>query len=182
MSKPTSPQPVKLIVSILTGEHGLVEKVCEKLMLRLGPYDFMSEALRFNYTNYYKKEIGNDLFRHVISFEKLISPHMLPSIKLYSNEIESAFLRKDRTRRVNIDPGYVAQCHLILATCKGFSHRPYLRDGVYADMTLIFKDKTFKPLAWTFPDYKSSEMICLLNKIRAMYSKQLRCKHSVLGD
>ena len=53
-------------------------------------------------------------------------------------------------RRLNIDPGYIAQAHLILATGKGFSHRPYLRDGIYADLTLIFQDGTFRSLPWTY--------------------------------
>jgi len=174
VSSPKSPQPVKLIVSILTGGHDLVEKVCEKLTSRFGPIDFISEALPFNFTDYYEKEMGKALFRYLISFKKLISPDLLPSIKLYTNEIEEIFLREDSTRRVNIDPGYISLHHLILATCKGFSHRPYLRDGVYADMTLIFQGKTFSPLAWTFPDYGSDELIGLLNNIRTMYYKQLK--------
>ena len=61
MSSPKSPQPVKLIVSILTGEHDLPEKVCEKLTPRFGPIEFQSEALPFNFTGYYEKEIGNRL-------------------------------------------------------------------------------------------------------------------------
>ena len=81
-------------------------------------------------------------------------------------------------RRINIDPGYIALSHVILATCKGFSHRPYLRDGVYADLTLIFRAQSFQALEWTFPDYGSAEMIELLNTIRGSYLKQLRAVKS----
>ena len=174
MSSPKPLQPVKLIVSILVGEHDLSEKVCKKLISRFGQIDFMSEALPFNFTDYYEKEIGKALFRYLVSFKTLIPPDMLPPIKLYTNEIEDIFLRQDGTRKVNIDPGYIALHHLILATCKNFSHRPCLRDGVYADMTLMFQGKTFSPLPWTFPDYRSDGLISLLNKIRDMYYRQLK--------
>ncbi len=173
MSKPSLPQPVKLVASVLTGDTDIAGQVCEKLISRFGQTDFRSNPLPFNFTAYYEKEIGENLFRHILGFEKLIMPETLPSIKLWTNELESFFLRKDGTRRVNIDPGYISLCHLILATCKNFSHRPYLRDGVYADMTLIFKGKTFTPLEWSFPDYASASHINLLNRIRNTYHRQL---------
>lgn len=179
MSRPQNPQPVKLIVSLLTAKHDLADQVCEKLKIEFGPLDFMSAPLPFNFTDYYEEEIGRDLFRHLLSFEKLIAPDVLPSIKLYTNQIEQGFVREDGTRMINVDPGYMALCHLILATCKRFSHRPYLRDGVYADMTLIFKGKRFRPLEWTFPDYSSDELMGLLNKIRGVYYRQLQDQQSV---
>ncbi len=176
MSIPTSPQPVKLIVSILTGEQALVKVVGEKLKGRYGAFDFTSKAIPFRYTTYYEQEMGKNLFRHLASFDTLIAPDRLPAIKLYTNEVEQGLLRQDGTRRVNIDPGYIALSHLILATCKEFTHRPYLRDGVYADMTLVYQAKSFRSLPWTFPDYASSEMIELLNNIRASYYQQLQKK------
>ena len=93
MSSPKPPQPVKFIVSILAGEHDLAEKVCKKLISRFGQIDFMSEALPFNFTDYYEKEIGKALFRYLVSFKTLISPDRLPPIKLYTNEIEDIKVR-----------------------------------------------------------------------------------------
>ena len=174
MSRPEPPQPVKLIVSVFTGESRIVDRVMESLTVTFGPIDFLSQALPFSFTDYYEKEIGSDLFRHLASFKNLISPERLPSIKLYTNDLEDTCLRQDGTRRVNIDPGYVSLCHLILATCKPFSHRPYLGEGVYADMTLMYQRGGFRPLAWTFPDYASAEMTGLLNNIRAGYYSQLK--------
>lgn len=174
MSSPTPPQPVKLIASILTGERELAARVREMLTGRFGQLDFKSEELPFYFTDYYAKELGTNLFRHLVSFEQLISPEQLTSIKLYTNDIESSLARQDGTRRVNIDPGYISLWHVILATCKRFAHRPYLRDGVYADLTLIFRGKTFTPLAWTFPDYGSTGMISILNTMREIYYKQLK--------
>ena len=174
MSKPKSPQPVKLVVSVITGNKDLFESVCEKLVKKFGETDYISETLAFYFTDYYEKELGKDLIRHIISFKELINPDMLPQIKLFTNDIEDQFLKEGVNRSVNIDPGYIALCHFVLASCKGFAHRPYLCDGVYADLTLVFRKKTFQALEWTFPDYASEGLINILNGIRADYYELLK--------
>jgi hypothetical protein len=84
---------------------------------------------------------------------------------------------------MNIDPGYLSQAHLILATGKGYAHRPYLRDGIYADLTLIFRQGSFEALPWTYPDYAAPETICLFNGIRRKYLLQMkRLRHREDGD
>jgi hypothetical protein len=65
---------------------------------------------------------------------------------------------------------------LILATGKGYTHRPYLRDGIYADVTLMYRGKKFHSLPWTYPDYAGEEMIGMLVRIREKYILQLRDK------
>ena len=152
----------------------MTDAVIEKMTQKFGPLDFRSLRIPFHHTGYYEKEMGGGLCRSLISFENLMAPETLPKIKQYTNELENTFRRDNKSRRVNIDPGYIALCHLILATCKGFSHRPYLGRGVYADLTLIFLGNTFTSLPWTFPDYGSDELICLLNKIRSLLYQQLR--------
>ena len=174
MSKPKPPQPVKLVVSVITGDKGLFDTICEKLVERFGEIDYISETLPFDFTDYYEKELGKDLFRHIISFKDLISPDRLSQIKRYTNDLEDQFLKEWGNRSVNIDPGYIALCHFVLASCKGFAHRPYLVDGVYADLTLVFRKKTFQALEWTFPDYASKKLIDILNGLRSDYYKLLK--------
>ncbi len=174
MSEPRQPQPAKLIASIITGEQELTEKACSRLTGHYGPIDHTSRRLPFTYTDYYAEEIGPELFRHFISFRDLIAPESLPGIKLFTNGLEAEFSRPDSTRRINIDPGYITLHHLILATCKNFAHRPYLRDGVFADLTLLYKGDSFTSLAWTFPDYRAPELIGILNDMRNAYHRQLK--------
>ena len=174
MSRPQAPEPVKLFASVLTGEHEVAESVFVQLQKRFGPIDYTSEALPFSFTAYYEKEIGSNLFRYLVSFRELVLPDLLPSAKLFTNSLEDMWVRADGTRRANIDPGYIALCHMVLATCKQFTHRPYLGRGVYADLTLLYQRGTFRPLEWTFPDYASRELIELLNSIRTVYFNQLR--------
>ena len=81
---------------------------------------------------------------------------MLPEIKLTTNRLEEQWATPEGNRRINIDPGYLCLQHVVLATTKGYTHRPYLRDGIYADLTLIYRDKSFQPLEWTYPDYRQA--------------------------
>jgi hypothetical protein len=181
VSIPQPPQPVKLIMSLLSADTWLIDEVCTELSSSYGPVDFVSELLPFRYTRYYEAELGADLSRRLVSFEHLIAPDTLPEIKNAANAMEAARAGENAQRRINIDPGYIALSHIILATCKGFSHRPYLRDGVYADLTLIFKAQSFQALEWTFPDYGSAQMIALLNTMRSSYLHQLRAMKSPAG-
>jgi len=140
---------------------------------KYGETDYISAVLPFEYTDYYTKESGNSLIRRFISFEKLVSPDTLPDIKLFTNSMEEQCMI-DGKRRVNIDPGYISKAHLILATGKAYTHRPYIRDGIYADLTLIFVNHTFKSLEWTYPDYSDKNMIMMFNNIRKRYIIQIQ--------
>jgi hypothetical protein len=97
----------------------------------------------------------------------------LPDIKLATNEIENKSA-SDSRRQVNIDPGYISKAHLILATGKAYTHRPYLREGIYADLTLVYQGKKFCSLPWTYPDYADEKQLLMLSKIRAKYLLQLK--------
>jgi hypothetical protein len=135
--------------------------------------DFISAPVPFAYTDYYTKEFGGSLIRRFVAFHRLIRPDSLPDIKLWTNSLECRLSEEGR-RKVNIDPGYLAKAHLILATGKGYSHRPYLRDGIYADLTLVYRNKAFRTLPWTYPDYADQEMIGMLTRIREKYILQLK--------
>jgi hypothetical protein len=173
MSKPREPETVKLIASILAGKAGLLADAVRELAMRYGVPDYVSEVLPFDYTNYYADEMGPSLIRRFVAFEGLIRPEELPAVKRYANALEEKF-SEGGARRVNIDPGYIALQHFILATGKGFSHRPYIGQGVYADLTLVFRKETYWPLEWTYPDYRSERTIGMLNGLRKRYSIQLK--------
>lgn len=165
--------PVKLIVSVFSQRTSLIETAEKILSNKFGPIDFSSQVLNFNHTKYYEKEFGRDLKRKFISFKKLIRPEELWKIKVLTNRLEEKFI-KDNKRQINIDPGYISLANLILASTKNFSHRIYIKKCIYQEVTLIFKDKTFLALAWTYPDYQSKECIDIFNQIRNALSSQLK--------
>jgi len=175
MSDPQTAEAVKLIVSLFSGESRLLGNVVQALSAKYGKVDFISDPAPFAYTDYYTKEFGGSLIRRLVAFDRLIRSDSLPDVKLWTNSLERNLSAEGR-RRVNIDPGYIAKAHLILATGKGYSHRPYLRDGIYADLTLIYRNKAFQSLPWTYPDYAGREMIGMLTRIREKYCLQLKGK------
>jgi hypothetical protein len=173
MSYPREPEPVKIISSLFSPERECIDKVISQLSGVYGPLDWLSPELFFDRTKYYAREMGWPLYRRFISFEKVLPPDRLTEIKLKTNQIEEQYLR-DGKRMINIDPGYISPERLILATGKNYVHRVYLSKGIYADLTLIFKKGSFKPVAWTYPDYAGPEIIGYFNGIRKRYMEQLR--------
>jgi hypothetical protein len=173
MSRPSLAEPVKLAASIFYADPGLLKGVLVELSGEYGDVDFISREMPFGYTQYYTKEMGSSLKRRFIFFERPVRPESLPDIKLFTNRVEGRFAI-DGLRRVNIDPGYISKAHLILATGKGYTHRPYLRDGIYADLTLIYTEGRFHSLPWTYPDYADRKVMDIFNRIRAKYVEQMR--------
>jgi hypothetical protein len=173
MSQPQSPESVKLISSVFSNNIKVLHATVIALVEKFGIVDYVSSILPFDYTKYYEREMGSSLLRRFISFEALIKPETLPDIKLTTNIIEEGFSKEEK-RNVNIDPGYLSQAHLILATGKAFTHRPYLRDGIYADLTLMYRHNTFEPLEWTYPDYGGEKIREILQVIRKKYLMQLK--------
>ena len=124
-------------------------------------------------TDYYTPEMGKELFRRFCTFRPLIPREALVRIKRETNEIEEQWADHGK-RRINIDPGYICAEHLILATTKGYTHRPYLGEGIHADLTLIYRDGEFQPLGWTYPDYASSQIREIMQGIRKRYLQELK--------
>lgn len=173
MGKIRKHTPVKLIVGFIFKGDGSLKKAQYYLVKRFGKLDFESKIIPFIYTGYYEKEFGKDLKRKFIGFNKLIPPGKLTDIKIFTNKIEKK-LSKGACRCINIDPGYLNLSKLILATTKDFTHRIYLSSGIYAEVTLFYKDKNFRFCEWTYPDYRTAEYIEVFNNIRAIYEEQTR--------
>jgi len=162
---------VKLFIGLIFDQETTLLKTLNILKRHFGEIDFESRTLEFNHTDYYENELGPNLKRKFISFKKLINPEKLAKIKVTTNKIEEK-LSRNKSRKINIDPGYLDLPKLVLASTKDFAHRIYLDHGIYAEITLLFQDKTFKPLAWTFPDFKTQEYTEIFKEIRNLYAKQ----------
>lgn len=171
MGKPKSPLPVKLIMAIFTGHGELFSEVEAELEKKYGEIDFKGEIFDFGHTDYYQQEMGLNLKKKFISFKNLIKAEQLGLIKISTNKLESKYAKGSK-RRINIDPGYIDNSKLVLASTKNYYHRIYLGKGIYAEVTLFFKGKSFQPLPWTYPDYKTDTSMDIFNGIREIYRKQ----------
>ncbi len=173
MGIPKIPEPAKLIVGLIFAPE-FHDTALTRLEEEFGPITLHSKIIPFDKTNYYEPEMGKGLQRQWIAFKELIEQDKIVEIKLKTNEIEREWMEQG-SRKVNIDPGYVAESKLVLATTKNYSHRIYLSRGIYAEVTLIFRRKVgFEPLPWTYPDYRSEEALEFFNMVREELKKDLR--------
>jgi hypothetical protein len=172
VSKPQTPPPGKLIFGLIYREATLARSCWEALELLAGPWDYISAVTAFAFTGYYEKEMGAPLFRRWGCSQRLVSQDQLPAIKLKTNELESRWLLGGR-RQINVDPGILSAERLVLATGKNFIHRIYLGSGVFGDLTLIYSKGSYRPLDWTYPDYRTPETIAMFNILRSRYRRQI---------
>jgi hypothetical protein len=77
-------------------------------------------------------------------------------------------------RPVNLDPGYVENAKVVLASTKNFYHRIYLGRGIFAEVTMHFRNNTFQFFPWTYPDYQSREYQEFFLRVRHIYRSQLK--------
>jgi len=171
MSVPKIPPPVKLIFSVIYADSSNCQKGISMLQKEWGAIDFLKMDLPFHHTTYYEREMGHPLRRCFLSFKTLIDRQALVTVKRVSNQIENDLAKEDGRRTLNLDPGYVTDYQLVLASGKNFSHRIYLGEGVFADLTLVFREKKFEPLPWTYPDYRQAPLMDALMAVRADYLK-----------
>ena len=149
--------PARLVCGILS-QHGEVGSEAESVLeRRFGPIDLRSLRRPFTESVYYEPEMGPELDRWWVSFERLVTEGEIASIKRVTNAMERDLADDDGRRRVNLDPGYLVPSRLVLATTKDFAHRIYLADGIYGEVTLTWRHDTFMPMEWTYPDYRSED-------------------------
>ena len=171
MAQARQPDNVKLICGMISADAELFERAAYGLAGAFGPIDVISNVMPFDMTHYYDEQMGRPLLRMFVSFANLVSPDDLAGAKQKTNAIEADIAAHvagpDRPGRpINLDPGYIAPSKLVLASMKDFSHRIYLRDGVYAEVTLLYHKGLWEPVGWTFPDYASGRYNAFLTEAR----------------
>ncbi|OGS36392.1 MAG: hypothetical protein A2293_03690 [Elusimicrobia bacterium RIFOXYB2_FULL_49_7] len=166
------PESVKLFAGIIAESNKAIENLTRILTVRWGEIDVESKSIQFDFTSYYEREMGKNLIRKWVGFAKLINPGEIAGIKTETNNIEQETAVSEK-RRINIDPGYLALSKVVLASTKDFSHRIYLDKGIYAEITLLYRDKEFIPLAWTYSDYQSETATSFFKNLRQQYHRQL---------
>jgi len=161
----TVPAPARLVISSIFKDERILDAVLPLVSESVGELCPAGPLLAFDRTDYYHAEMGKPLFRRFFTAQTMVSRDALPKIKIRMEDIEREFSREGR-RSVNLDPGLLSLENFILATGKNFSHRVYLGEGVFADLTLIFQKGEYRPLPWTYPDYASPEIRHILKELR----------------
>ncbi|MEJ2244646.1 MAG: DUF4416 family protein [Acidobacteriota bacterium] len=175
MGAVTSPAPVKLFMGVLTSLADILPAVEQKLSSVYGAIDSRSGQFPFEWTRYYNETMGYPIYRYFLGFEKLIEPPSIADIKIGTNEMESQFAAEwtQVSRPVNLDPGYIEESKLVLASTKNFYHRILIAQNIYAEVTLHYERGAWRTLPWTFPDYASENYHSYFMSLRKLYRKQL---------
>lgn len=176
MSELREPLPAQPVLSVMSAEWpAFWPGLRGELEERLGTVDFESEPLLFDHTAFYEPEFGAPIHRRLLAFGPLVGQEELVGLKLWADALERRLARTDGRRRVNLDPGLLTMERVVLATGKNFTHRIYLGQGVFADLTLIYKrGKGWQALPWTFADYASEPLRGWLERIRERYWEKLQ--------
>ncbi|RLB74642.1 MAG: DUF4416 domain-containing protein [Deltaproteobacteria bacterium] len=164
------PEPGALLVSVLAQNEELALAVADRLEAEFGPLDLSSFWISFAHSRYYEAEMGDGLGRYILFFSEPMARELLVEAKLFTDCLEMEYAAGGG-RRVNLDPGYLALEHLILASTKAVPHRPYLGRGIYADLTLVYECGQYIPLRWSYPDYSSDYVRALCSDVRAKILK-----------
>ena len=167
---------VKKIAALLVprGDTEIFEKTKELLAEKWGKPEKISGFYPFTWTNYYE-EIASELDRCFFSYPGLYPMSKLPDWKLTSCAIEK---KTGESRRVNIDPGTIDGARLLLASTKGQAHRMYMRDGIFAEVTLCRRKGRWEHFFYTFPDFSSGVYDKWLESVREDWKREqisLKC-------
>jgi hypothetical protein len=154
------PSPVLLVLAITSRYADAIDWARDCAANLFGPIGLASPPFDFNETEYYAATMGAKLKKQFVTFERLVDPALLADIKRQTNAWEAqyaALARHAEPRPLNLDPGYMTPAKLVLASTKDHAHRLYLRDGIYAEVTLSYRDRHWQPLEWTYPDYRRGD-------------------------
>ena len=154
------PAPVLLILAVSSRHIAALDWARERCTEQHGPVLLSSELFDFTETDYYAATMGAGLKKQFLAFEKLIDSAELAGIKRETNDCEAEYTalgRHSEPRPLNLDPGYLTPAKLVLASTKDHAHRIYLRDGIFAEVTLVFRHRKWQPLEWTYPDYRRDD-------------------------
>ncbi|UCF29915.1 MAG: DUF4416 family protein [bacterium] len=174
MGRERVPLPVRLVMGILWTTDGDLRSAMRQTEELFGPVAKKSPSVPFDpYTPYYGEEMGGELKRCYWSFVEVVPQGVLPEIKLATNRIETDMASEGR-RRVNLDPGLVTLDALVLATTKPYYHRTYLGKGIYADLTLVYRNGSFEALPWTYPDYREQWVRDFFLQVRSELKRDRR--------
>ncbi|MBA4372098.1 MAG: DUF4416 domain-containing protein [Thermodesulfovibrio sp.] len=157
-----------LFVGVLYSSAEVFERNLPELENLFGRVLLRSPVMAWDHSHYYRDELGVPIFRIFIFFERCIDAALLPDIKVSTEELELRNL-KDGRRQINLDPGYLTEAKVILASTKNYSHRIYLGRGIYAEQEYIFSKGRYLPLAHTYTDYRKQEYLDIFHQARRQF-------------
>jgi hypothetical protein len=160
MGQIVSHPPVLLIMAAFSRYGEALDWARRRAEQECGPIALVSERFVHDETTFYEPTMGAGLLKTFCAFERRIDPTAIVDLKHRSNawedECKAASSWPER-RPLNIDPGYLTEAKLVLATTKDRDHRLYLDRGIFAEVTLHYHRGAWRERPWTYPDYRRED-------------------------
>jgi hypothetical protein len=170
-------KPVLLIAAVISRYPAAIDWVRDQSRKLWGPIGLESPSFDFSETDFYAAAMGRDLKKRFVAFRDLIEADSIAVRKLQSNQWEAEYAAiSDHSvlRPLNVDPGYISEAKLVLATTKDRDHRIYLRDGIFAEVTLHFHQGKWRSSRWTYPDYQRADFQAFFTECRNLLRSTYR--------
>lgn len=167
MLNPTPSSPGLLFTSVLYRSDLFSQEDLKSHWEKLFGESFLFIPAFNPLAGYYAKEMGDEtlLQRFFLASTQTFPRELLLSTKLLSLDWERVWAKEGK-RMVNVDVGFLSLENFLLATTKNYSHRIFIGQNMYADLTYQFVQGEFQTLPWTYPDYADSQKIEFFNWLR----------------
>jgi len=172
------------VISIISPSVDAVADSLTTLEKKFGRVEAETVEIDTSCKDRYREEMGENLYRRFFAFERPVAMDSLADIKMICYKIEPVF--SDQVgdfifRTVNLDPGILTASNLVMTSHRPKNHRIYLRDGIYAELTLIHSQGMFMQLPWTNPDFCDAEAIEFFNFVNSVANDEGDDKSSGLN-
>jgi uncharacterized protein DUF4416 len=177
MGQPTPPPPARLLLAAFSRHPDALDWTRDRVQEAWGPIAERSEPFLFSETGYYEPTMGPDLRKIFLVMSRPFDAAGLVEAKLATNiweEEYAALGRHEELRPLNLDPGYLTLGKLVLASTKDFTHRIYLARGIFAEVTLYYKQHRWQHHEWTFADYRRADYQAFFTRCRNALYAQIR--------
>jgi len=160
---PRRAPPAYLFFGVFTGFPALFPEVRALIEARFGAIHPEGESPTFDFpeTRSYARSMGSGLRRKFFILERLWPQDGLAAVKQTARDMEEAIglghprpLDRAVDRVMNIDPGIINDCRVILASTKDYAHRIYRGDGIWEEISLVFQHGAYRSHPWTYPDFR----------------------------
>lgn len=175
MAVPKPPEKAAFFVGMLASGMAELALAAEALEREFGEPCLGSRVWRFDHTEYYRDELGGAPVRAFLAFPGQFSSDRIGERKIAANRMEIELAERAGRpdgRPINLDPGYLTLAKVVLASAKNYAHRIHLHDGIYAEVTLQYRQGRFHTLPWTFPDYASGRYDGFFLAVRRMLERR----------
>ncbi len=153
-------EPVLFLLAAFSRHDAALDWARARAESAWGKIALESPRFEFAETDYYEPTMGSGLRKCFFALEPPVDPVVLVDRKIETNDLELEYAKRAghvEPRPLNLDPGYLTPAKLVLASTKDHAHRLYLARGIYAEVTLYYKDRRWQHREWTFPDYRRDD-------------------------